>query len=157
MRRKGEFILGIVTAVVIGISLGNFPMIAFKLSSKTYNDVYKPMYAADLKGMTEKQGITLLQNLGMWITVILVIMLIFAALASFFAFGNRGPKRAAVFYVLAGLITLIGIQNPTFPFAYLFFIDAAIMIFRKVDGTNFEKKPKKRKLGGNTTSSNSLY
>lgn len=143
MRRKPEFILGIVTAVVIIATLINFPLSAFHLSEETYLKVYKPMYAADLKGVSNADGITLLKNLSIWITVTLVVMVIFTVLGTIFVRGNRSPKKAAIFYALAGILTLVGIQNIGYPFAYLFFIIALMCIFRKVDG--YDGPPKKAK------------
>jgi hypothetical protein len=45
---------------------------------------------------------------------------------------NKYPKRGAVFFIFAGLATLIGTQFIAFPLAFLFFIAAALCLYRKL-------------------------
>lgn len=131
MSRKPEKIIGIIGAVLVTLFLGGFTIVFNSLDETTYQETILPVLGDSIKGLSTAEGLDFLKTLGAWFGFTVVLVLVCVAIGTLFVNNNRYPKRAAIFYLLAGLITLIGSQTLAYPLAFIFFVVTALCLLRK--------------------------
>jgi chromate transport protein ChrA len=97
-----------------------------------YETTVFPILQAGVSEEYVSESFEAVKALAIWFGVTLLIVFILVALATLSIWRNKSPKRGAVFFIFAGLATLIGTQFIAFPLAFLFFIAAALCLFRKI-------------------------
>lgn len=131
MTRRLEKIIGIVGAVLVTLFLGGFTIVFNAMNETEYKETILPILGDNFEKLTTSEGMEFLKTLGAWFGFTVVLVLVCVAVATLFVNNNRYPKRAAIFYLLAGLITLIGSQTLAYPLAFIFFVNTAFCLLRK--------------------------
>lgn len=132
MKRKWEVIIGIAGAVLCLIFLGGFSLTITSMKKSHFEKTVFPILQDSVSIEYVSESFEAVKALAAWFGVSLLIVLLLIVIATLSIWRNRYPKRAALFYVLAGAVTLIGTQFIAFPIAFLFFIAAVLCLFRKI-------------------------
>jgi hypothetical protein len=132
MKRKWESIIGITGALLCLIFLGGFSVTITTMDENTFEAAVFPVLQADAAKAHVSESFEAIKTLAVWFGVTMMGVLVFTGIATLFVRKNKNPKAAAGFYTLAGLTALAGTQLIAFPFAFLFFLSAALCLFRKI-------------------------
>jgi hypothetical protein len=132
MKRKWESIIGIMGALLCLIFLGGFSVTITTMDEKTFEAAVFPILQADVAKGSLSESFEAVNALAVWFGVTMIAVLVFTSIATLFVRKNNNPKVAAAFYTLAGLTALVGTQLIAFPLAFLFFLAAALCLFRKI-------------------------
>ncbi|WHZ05114.1 DUF4064 domain-containing protein [Neobacillus sp. YX16] len=146
MKRKWEVMIGIAGVILCVIFLGGFSLTMTSMEESIYETTVFPILQAGVSEEYVSESFDAVKALAIWFGVTLLIVFILVALATLSIWRNKSPKRGAVLYIFAGLATLIGTQFIAFPLAFLFFIAAALCLFRKI---------KEKEGAGNVSNKNS--
>ncbi|MFD1466535.1 DUF4064 domain-containing protein [Lapidilactobacillus mulanensis] len=131
MNRRLEMIIGYIGAAIVLIFLGGFTVSMNSLTVKQYQRIVYPIFKNYLAGTTPKSGLQLFQTLGTWFGVTVVIVLALVAFTNLLLRSNKNKYLTGGLYFLIGVITLLGSQLLAYPIAFIFFVNAALCIFRK--------------------------
>lgn len=129
MTRKIEFIISLVGGLGVLVFFGGFSMVMKQLSLDKFTTQIYP--ALDVATSAESYFETL-KEMSAWLSVTTIIVLILIAGAYFCLLGSKHVKVASVFYILAGVVTLIGSQFLGLLFALFFFTSGLMCLFKKV-------------------------
>jgi hypothetical protein len=132
MQRKWETMIGMAGALLCLIFLGGFSVTILTMDVKTFEETVYPVLQADAAKSRITESFEAAKTLAVWFGVTMLAVLVLSAIATLFIRKNKNPKAAAVFYTLAGLTALAGTQMIAFPLAFLFFLTAALSLFRKI-------------------------
>lgn len=132
MKRKWEVIIGVVGVILCVIFLGGFSLTITSMNQETYKETVFPILQEDVSISHVHDSLEAMNALAIWFGITLLLVLVLVLFATTFIWKERFPKWAAVLYLFAGLSTLIGTQFIAFPIAFLFFLAAALCLFRKV-------------------------
>ncbi|MFS0778226.1 DUF4064 domain-containing protein [Neobacillus sp. 3P2-tot-E-2] len=132
MKRKWEVIIGIAGVLLCVIFLGGFSLTITSMEESTYATTVFPILQEGVSEEYVSEGFEAVKALATWFGVTLLIVFILVALATLSIWRNKYPKRGAVLFIFACLVTLIGTQFIAFPIAFLFFIAAGLCLFRKL-------------------------
>lgn len=132
MNRKWEVIIGIAGAALCLIFLGGFSLTITSMEESIFAKTVFPILQESVSKEYISESFEAVKALAIWFGITLLIVLLLVALATLLIRQNRFPKRAALFYTLAGIVTLIGTQMLAFPLAFLFFLAAGFCLFRKL-------------------------
>jgi phosphoglycerol transferase MdoB-like AlkP superfamily enzyme len=132
MKRKWEVMIGIAGVILCVIFLGGFSLTMTSMEESIYETTVFPILQEGVSEEYVSESFEAVKALAIWFGVTLLIVFILVALATLSIWRNKYPKRGAVFFIFAGLATLIGTQFIAFPLAFLFFIAAALCLFRKI-------------------------
>ncbi|BAL62635.1 DUF4064 domain-containing protein [Melissococcus plutonius] len=130
MKRRLECWLGFIGVGLTLLFLGGIALSVQQLTIAEYEKTFKPVFASSLGHLDSEKGVELFRTLGAWFGFTILFVLIFVTLATLFIMKNSAPVKAGIFYMLAGLTTLIGSQLIAFFIAFLFFIAALCCFFR---------------------------
>jgi phosphoglycerol transferase MdoB-like AlkP superfamily enzyme len=146
MKRKWEVIIGIAGVILCAIFLGGFSLTMTSMEESIYETTVFPILQEGVSEEYVSESFEAVQALAIWFGITLLIVFILVALATLSIWQNKYPKRGAVFFLFAGLATLLGTQFIAFPLAFLFFIAVALCLFRKI---------KEKEGAGNVSNKNS--
>jgi phosphoglycerol transferase MdoB-like AlkP superfamily enzyme len=132
MKRKWEVMIGIAGVILCVIFLGGFSLTMTSMEESIYETTVFPILQAGVSEEYVSESFEAVKALAIWFGVTLLLVFILVALATLSIWRNKSPKRGAVLYIFAGLATLIGTQFIAFPLAFLFFIAAALCLYRKL-------------------------
>lgn len=132
MKRKWEVMIGIIGVILCVIFLGGFSLTMTSMEEGIYETSVFPILQEGVSEEYVSESFEAVKALAIWFGVTLLIVFILVALATLSIWRNKFPKRGAVLFIFAGLATLIGTQFIAFPLAFLFFIAAALCLFRKI-------------------------
>lgn len=132
MKRKSEVIIGLIGAILCIILLGGFSLTMTTMEEGTFATSVFPTLQEGVSINDLSESFEAMKALAVWFGITLLIVLIFIVIATSFIWKNKFPKRAAFFFLLAGLATLIGTQMIAFPIAFFFFIASGLCFFRKM-------------------------
>jgi hypothetical protein len=132
MKRKWEVIIGLIGAILCVIMLGGFSLTMTTMEEGTFAKSVFPILQEGVSIHDLSQSFEAMKALAVWFGVTLLIVLISVVIATLSILKNKFPKRAALFFSLAGLATLIGTQMIAFPIAFFFFVTSGLCLFRKV-------------------------
>ena len=133
MKRKWEVMIGIAGVILCVIFLGGFSLTITSMEESTYETTVFPILQEGVSEEYISESFEAVKALAIWFGVTLLIVFILVALAALSIWQNKYPKRGAVFFIFAGLAALMGTQFIAFPLAFLFFIAAALCLFRKIN------------------------
>lgn len=122
-------------------------MITNQMTEVDYQATFLPVFGDLVKGLTTDEGMGLFKTLGSWFTFTVVIVLILAFVASLFLTNKRYFLGAALCYLVAGVVTLIGSQLLAFILAFPLFVVAGFCFYDFLQ----EKKGQERKKNGTDT------
>ncbi|TWE08447.1 uncharacterized protein DUF4064 [Neobacillus bataviensis] len=131
MKRKWEVMIGIAGAVLCLLFLGGFSLTITSMEESIFEKTVFPILQESVSKEYVSESFEAVNVLAIWFGVTLLIVLFLVVTAVLYIWRNRFPKKAALFYTLAGLATLIGTQLLAFPLAFLFFLAAGFCLFRK--------------------------
>lgn len=131
MSRKLEATIGLVGAILVLFFLGGFAVTIFTVNMMEFKTVIAPVFEGAIPGINSASGFENMKTLGAWFSITAFLTLILTALGNFFISGNKAPKKAALSYLISGLLVLFGSQFIAYPLAFIFFIAASFSIFRK--------------------------
>ncbi|MGD6843488.1 hypothetical protein ACQCVH_13330 [Bacillus infantis] len=132
MKRKWETMIAMAGALLCLIFLGGFSMTILTMDEVTFEEAVYPVLQTDAAKPRVSESYEAVKTLAVWFGVTMIAVLVFTAIATLFIRKNKNPKAAAVFYTLAGLTALAGTQMIAFPLAFIFFLAAALCLFRKI-------------------------
>jgi phosphoglycerol transferase MdoB-like AlkP superfamily enzyme len=132
MKRKWEVIIGIAGMILCVIFLGGFSLTITSMEESTYTTTVFPILQEGVSEEYVSESFEAVKALATWFGVTLLIVFILVAFAALSIWRNKYPKRGAVLFICAGLVTLMGTQFIAFPIAFLFFIAAGLCLFRKL-------------------------
>jgi phosphoglycerol transferase MdoB-like AlkP superfamily enzyme len=132
MKRKWEVMIGIAGVILCVIFLGGFSLTMTSMEESIYETTVFPILQAGVSEEYVSESFEAVKALAIWFGVTLLLVFILVALATLSIWRNKSPKRGAVLYIFAGLATLLGTQFIAFPLAFLFFIAAALCLYRKL-------------------------
>ena len=133
MKRKWEVMIGIAGVILCVIFLGGFSLTITSMEESTFEKTVFPILQEGVSEEYISESFEAMKVLAIWFGVTLLIVLILVALAALSIWQNKYPKRGAVFFIFAGITALIGTQFIAFPLAFLFFIAAALCLFRRIN------------------------
>lgn len=128
MHRKIELWIVWITAVISILLMGGFAMIMNRLTKTQYNEMIVPSFGDTVKDMSVEEGIEIFQTLGAWFGVTVIIMLVLSVLGTFFLVSRKSPLAGSVFFILAGIILLLGSQLVAFIPAFPFFVSGLLAL-----------------------------
>ncbi|UJF15668.1 hypothetical protein LZ578_00180 [Jeotgalibaca sp. MA1X17-3] len=131
MNRKWEKGIGITGALLVVIFLGGFAVTINQINMADFQDTIVPIFKDVIPNIETAEGLESMKTLGAWFSVTVFLTIIMVALGTLFVTRNKYPKRAAIFYGLAGLVVLIGSQLIAFPLAFIFFVVAGLCMWRQ--------------------------
>lgn len=132
MKRKWEVIIGLIGAILCVILLGGFSLTMTTMEESTFARSVFPTLQEGVSIHDLSESFEAMKALAVWFGITLLIVLISVVIATFSILKNKFPKRAAFFFLVAGLATLIGTQMIAFPIAFFFFVTSGLCFFRKV-------------------------
>jgi hypothetical protein len=135
LKRKWEVMIGVVGVLLCVIFLGGFSLTITSMDEVTYKETVFPILQEGISISYVNDSLEAIKALAIWFGIALLLVLIFVVFATALIWKERFPKWAAILYLFAGLTTLIGTQFIAFPIAFLFFLAAALCLFRKVDSS----------------------
>lgn len=128
--RRLEKVLGIGGALLVLLMLGGFSLTVNAMDSSSFQEVIAPVLGNAMPDATTEQGLLFIKTLGAWFGFTAFTVVGLTALATFFVSKGKYVRRAALFYGLAGLVTLLGSQLIAYPLAFLFFVVTVLCLFR---------------------------
>lgn len=131
MSRRLEKILGLVGAALVLLLLGGFSLTVNEMDTATFREAILPVMGESLPDISTEEGLLLTKTLGAWFGYTAFIVVGLTALATFFVSKGKYIKLAALFYGLAGVVTLLGSQLIAYPLAFIFFVVTALCFIRK--------------------------
>jgi hypothetical protein len=132
MKRKWEAMIGIAGVILCVIFLGGFSLTMTSMEESIYKTTVFPILQEGVSEEYVSESFEAMKALAIWFGVTLLIVFFLVAMATLSIWRNKYPKRGAVFFIFAGLATLMGTQFIAYPLAFLFFIAAALCLFRKI-------------------------
>lgn len=129
INRKIEKILAIVTASLVLVWLGGFSLIVTNIEYDQYQNVIAPNFAESIPNIYSQEGFESVRSLASWFGFTAFLSLFPMAIGVFFI--DKYPKRAALAFLIAGLIVLFGSQLIAYPLAFIYFVIVALALLRK--------------------------
>jgi hypothetical protein len=143
MKRKSEVIIGLIGVILSVIMLGGFSLTVTTMEEGTYATSVFPTLQEGVSMNNLSESFEAMKTLAVWFGITLLMVLISVVLAISLIWKNKFPKRAAFFYLFAGVATLIGTQMIAFPIAFFFFVASGLCMFRKKIDKEIEYVPNK--------------
>ncbi|MGI8384290.1 DUF4064 domain-containing protein [Robertmurraya sp. P23] len=143
MKRKWEVIIGLIGAILCVIMLGGFSLTITTMEEGTFAESVFPTLQEGVSINDLSESFEAMKALAVWFGITLLIVLITVVIATLSIWRNKFPKRAAIFFLLAGLATLIGTQMIAFPIAFFFFVASGLCFFRKLIDKELDYVPNK--------------
>ncbi len=131
MKRKLELWIGWITAAMIVVFLGSFSVLVQNLTIEQYQSIFFPVFESSLEGLSANEGILLFQTLGSWFSFTVIFVLILTSLGSLFLNSRFDNRITALWYFLAGIVTLVGSQFIAFILAFPFFVTSILCLKKR--------------------------
>jgi hypothetical protein len=131
MKRKFEQIVAIINTILFSLFFGGYSAVILTLDKKNYHGALKQIFGTAFNGLSTEKQLTILQSLGAWFGLTVILVMLLTLITNYLIKDNRSQKKAAVMYIVIGLVALMGSQMQGFVFAFIYFSLAVLCLFRQ--------------------------